>query len=106
MTNKLIPNCDYVYDILYTILDDEVTPLCWSAKDWDLYKDKMRLVTRYRSHQDGRLQKVPEGGIFWVEQVRFDEIIRRLKDPDLLHGEINSGMCIKDLVVKLDASLV
>jgi hypothetical protein len=103
-TNKLIPKDVYVYDIWYAIFDDDVTPLCWDAKEWDLFKDKMRRAILYRSHEDGRLQKGPGGVIFWVEQVRIDEILRRLKDPDLLHGAINSGVCIRDLVAKLEAS--
>jgi hypothetical protein len=103
-TNKLIPKDVYVYDVSYTILDDDVTPLCWDSKEWDLYKTKMRLVISNRWHQDGRLQKGPGGEIFWVEQVSIDEIFRRLKDPDLLHGVINGGVCIRDLVANLEAS--
>ena len=104
VTNKLIPKCDYVYDIWYTIFHDDVTPLCWNAEDWRVFKNKMCRVISYRPHRDGRLQFGPAGEICWVEQVRFDEILRRLKDPKLLHREINDGMCTKDLVSKLEAS--
>jgi hypothetical protein len=104
LTNKLIPNDVYVYDIWYAIFDDDVTPLCWTAKEWDLFKDKIRRAILYRSHEGGRLQKGPGGVIFWVEQVGIYEILRRLKDPDLLHGAINPGVCIRDLVAMLEAS--
>ena len=103
-TKKLIPKDVYVYDIWYAIFDDDVTPLCWNAKEWDLFKDKIRRAILYRSHEDGRLQKGPGGVTFWVEQVGINEILRRLKDPDLLHGAINRGVCIRDLVAKLEAS--
>jgi hypothetical protein len=103
-TNKLIPKDVYVYDIWYAIFDDDVTPLCWDAKECDQFKDKMRRAILYRSHEDGRLQKGPGGEIFWVEQVGINEILRRLKDPDLLHGAINRGVCIRDFVAKLEAS--
>ena len=104
VSNKLIPKDVYVYDIWYTILNDDVSPLCWDADEWDLYIKKMRLVTRDRGHQGGKLQMGSAGEIFWVEQVRIDEILRSLKDPDLPHEEINSDVCIEDFVAKLEAS--
>ena len=61
---RLIKNTD----IWYTILDDDVTSLCWDAKEWGMYTRKMRLVILRRSHHDGRLQKGPEGEILWVEK--------------------------------------